>query len=253
MSIITKVQILNDIKDYCLNPKIIIDSEDIPIENLSQIPSSWLNLLSLEKINFAKLRELWHPVIDKFEIVIEDLESRLQGLVILLEDNQPPSLLYVFLNEQELYYHRGFPPIEEQEISHKIKPFWLQLPKYIKKLYTIHNGWVSMFDLSMGHKPIDNLSILSWSEWNLESEVIKNLPFNYKKTIIIFSNGGSGYIGFELPKPEEIAEPRPLIFWSNKPTQPDLNINFWTIFNSWITIDLQEKDYNQEWMEEMDE
>jgi hypothetical protein len=82
------------------------------------------------------------------------------------------------------------------------------------------------------------------------TKVIKNLPINYQNTMIIFSNGGSGYIGFELSHQKNKTEPRSLIFLSNKPTKPDLDINFWTIFNTWIIIDLQEKDYNQEWMEE---
>ncbi|HLP88951.1 MAG TPA: SMI1/KNR4 family protein [Nostocaceae cyanobacterium] len=248
MSQLTQADILNDLEGYCYNPKLIIDHQDIPPEVISQIPPSWLSLLSLGTVEFTKLRELWQPVIHRVEMIIENLESRLQGLAILIEDNQPPSLLYIFLNDEELYYHRGFPPLTEKEITETVKPFWSKLPEDFKKLYTIHNGWTSMFDMSMGHKPIDKISLLSSTEWSLEAKVIENLPINYTKTIIVFTNGGSGYIGFELPELDR--EPRPLIFWSDKPTQPDLDIKFWTIFNTWISIDLQSKDYNQSWMEE---
>ncbi|MTJ10907.1 MULTISPECIES: SMI1/KNR4 family protein [unclassified Anabaena] len=250
MSQITKSNILNYLENYCYNPQLITDIQDIPQDVLSKISQSWLGLLSLEEVDFTKLRELWQPILHRVEVIIEDLESRLQGLAILIEDNKPPSLLYVFLNDEELYYHRGFPPLQEQEIMEGIKPFWSKLPEDLKKLYTINNGWLSLFDLSMGHKPVDKISVLSSTEWNLEPEVIRNLPLNYTKTIILFANGGSGYIGFELSEDNEMKKPRPLIFWSNKPTEPDLDIKFWTIFNTWISIDLQSKDYNQTWLEE---
>lgn len=247
---ITKHIILNDLDNYCDNPRLITHIQDIPQDVLSQIPEAWLDILALAEIDITKLRELWQPVLPKVEMIMEDLESRLQGLSILMEDNKPPSLLYIFLNEEELYYHRGFPPLQDQEVPESIKPFWSRLPEDVKQLYTIHNGWVSLFDFSMGYKPIDKISVLSSTEWNLEPEVIKNLPIDYTKTIILFTNGGSGYIGFELPEDNEIKETTPLIFWSNKPTEPELNIKFWTIFNTWISIDLQSKDYNQTWLEE---
>jgi hypothetical protein len=249
MSQISESSIFKDIENYCYNPQLITDIQDIPQDVLSQIPQSWLGLLSLEEVDFTKLRELWQPILYRVEVIIEDLESRLQGLAILIEDDKPPSLLYIFLNDEELYYHRGFPPLQEQEITEGIKPFWSKLPEDLKKMYTIHNGWVSLFDLSMGYKPVDKISVLSSTKWNLEPEVIRNLPIDYTKTIILFANGGSGYIGFELPEDHEMKEPRPLIFWSNKPTEPNLDIKFWTIFNTWISIDLQSKDYNQTWLE----
>jgi len=65
-------------------------------EVASQIPKEWLSLLSLGEIDFDKLQALWHPVGNNISIIMEELERTLQGLVILIEDNQHPSLFYTF-------------------------------------------------------------------------------------------------------------------------------------------------------------
>ena len=251
MTKMTKLDILNDLNNYCSNPQIIINSQDIQNlspEILAQIPKLWLDILSLGKVDFDRLRELWQPVINKFGVVFEELKKRLQGLVILLEDNQLPSLLYIFFNGEELFCHRGFFPIKIQEIPEKIKPFWLALPEDVRKLWNIHNGWVCLFSLSNGHMPIHMLHLLSQDWWGIEVEVIENLPFDNENTVIVFNYGGSGCIGFEISHQENKIESRPLVIWWNNATNPDLDDNdFWNIYNDRLITNLENYDYNKDW------
>jgi hypothetical protein len=245
MKQITKSSILKEIEDYCSNPQLITSISDVPQDIsqdvLSQIPQSWLDLLSLDDVDFTKLRELWQPIVHRGESIINNLEFKLQGLVILIEDNRPPSLLYIFLNEEELFFHRGFPPLKETEIPEKIQSFWPMLPEDFKTLYSIHNGWTSFFSGAMGHKPIDEIELLSSEEWMLEPDVIKNLPIDHTKTILVFRSGGPGYLAFECIEPE----PKSMIFWSNNPTKPEFFKSFWTNFNLWLLIDMESKDFNK--------
>ena len=62
MKQITKSSILKEIEDYCSNPQLITSisyvPQDISQDVLSQIPQSWLDLLSLDDVDFTKLREI---------------------------------------------------------------------------------------------------------------------------------------------------------------------------------------------------
>ena len=241
MTELSKANILHTLRNL-KNPQVMLSATEVNQEVASQIPKEWLSLLSLGEIDFDKLQELWHPVGDNISTVMEELERTIQGLAILIEDNQQPSLLYIFLGNEKLYYHRGFPPLKDDDIPREIANIWGNLPLDFRDLYTIHNGWVSLHSKSMGHLPADKLSLLCWEEWSLEAEVIESTPINPEKTVIVFTNGGSGYLGFELSDLKGASEAKPLIWWSNKPSQPELNIEFWSVFNTWISMDFADMD-----------
>jgi hypothetical protein len=95
----------------------------------------------------------------------DELARTLYGLVLLTEDDQPPSLLYVFLSEGDLDYYRGFLPVQEHEIPSHISSFWYRLPADFRQLYAIHDGWALLHLMSSGHVPIHKLSLLSFEEF----------------------------------------------------------------------------------------
>lgn len=242
MSELSRENILHSLRNL-REAQIMLSVEEVDLDIKKQIPAAWLDLISLDGIRFADLQRLWQPVVPKLTRVFDELARTIRGLAILLEEGKPPSLLYIFSKKEKLYYHRGFPPLEEGAIPAHLQPVWSKLPQDFRELYTIHNGWFALHSKSMGHLSIDKLSLLSSEdEWDLESEIINNMPIDPERTIIVFSNGGSGYIGFELPESEKTSEAKPLIWWSDKPTEPELSIKFWPVFDAWTAINFEEMD-----------
>jgi hypothetical protein len=219
------------------NPQIVASADEVSRELVSQIPGLWLDLVSLDQVSISALRELWKPVRDRIPETMEEMEATIRGLAILIEDAAPPSLLYIFLDKQEkLGFHRGFPPIENNQIPPKILPVWSKLPSDFLELYTVHNGWYYMHAHSRGHLPVSEWSFLSWEEWLLEDELVKRMPIRPEQTVVVYAQGGAGYLGFELPVSTKVGEATPLMLWSYDLANPRIGIEFWDVFDELTSV-----------------
>ncbi len=219
------------------NPDIILSPDDVSQSIRQTIPDSWLNLLSLGNVNFSEVYQLWHPVADKMPNLMVELERTLQGIAILTQEDKPPALLYIFVGQnKEFYFYQGFPPLKDSDIPPNIAMFWYQLPPDFRSLYTIHNGWIDTFD-SMGHLPIDKLLFFSKNNWYPDE--LDSLPFNPEKTVFVCQTGGSGYLGFELPKYQDTRDALPLIWWTSTPSCNQKGIEVFPILDELISAQFE--------------
>jgi hypothetical protein len=82
----------------------------------------------------------------------------------------------------------------------------------------------------------------NFEEWGLEPRVVQHMPVHPQRVAIVFRSGGRGYIGFEIAESGEPDAARPLVFWSNKPSEPEFGQKFWPVFDAWVTIGLEQMD-----------
>ncbi len=233
---------------YCLrnlkNPRVIATADEARGVSGFPVPETWADLISLDGVSIPALRRLWQPVRDKLPQTMEALEERLQGMAILTVDDQPPSLLYIFLEgDGKLCIYQGFPPLETGKIPPALSPILPSLPRDLWDLYAIHDGWYLALSHSSGHLPVREWSLLSWDEWRLEKKLVERMPIRPDRTLVVYNQGGGGYLGFALPKPGETGGTRPLSFWSNRLTEPRVGIDFWKAFDEWTVAGFEERPF----------
>jgi len=163
-----------------------------PIKRLSKgLPGTWRNILGADDPVKTVLEELWFPWRDLLPETIAQLEEKLQYIGLLQTNQVPFSLVYVFEDEEEPIYSRGYPcqPIERDEAE--------KLPNHFLDLYKIHNGWTDIPG-PMGWLPSEywfDLGVLYEEEY---SEIIPDVRL--KDFLVICNSGGSGFLGFDLSK-----------------------------------------------------
>ena len=239
MAKLTNDKVLKALQEYCENPRLVFSKQDARPESLNRIPESWWPLLSLDNVDTARLAELWQPLVKKLPMTFEEVAARLHGLAVLEEAEAPPSLLYIFTYENgQPTFNRGLPPLEEREIPDKFQDVWPRLPKAFREAYGVHNGWFLLSALSGGYWPVEEWMWLNVKEWGLDEDTLKALPFDPGRTVFVHTNGGSGYLGFELPPGK--GEVKPVRWWTDAPEDSRVGISFWDELDSSTAIGLEE-------------
>jgi hypothetical protein len=218
------------------NPKVFITPDELSDEIKVQIPNKWSELINLGNVDLSRLREYWKSVYELIPVTMEEMEATIQGLVLLTEDGQPPSLLYVFINDEDgLDFYRGFPPMNLSQQDTRTVEIMEVLPGEFRKLYEIHNGWYFLYPMSRGHLPTEKWSFLKDDEWGLESEALKKIPIDPDRTLIVYAHGGGGYLGIELPAGREQGKAMAVEIWSRDIVNPTINLDFWMAYDEWTS------------------
>ena len=98
----------------------------------------------------------------------------------------------------------------------------------------LHNGWTEVASNALGPIPIEQCYTLSEGEWELDEDIdISKL--NLDKFLVVFNNGGSGYLCADLQHPEDNC----LIWWNDD--SPLKQSSFWGVMDSWIEIGFEEE------------
>jgi hypothetical protein len=231
------------------NPQLCVTPAETGPGLAEQIPEAWWALASLEQVDLDVLRGLWEPVARVIPQTVQELEATLQGAVVLLEEGQRPSLLYVFSDvEGTLIFYRGFLPLQQEALSARWRPIWEQLPPTLRDLYAVHDGWYLIPSHSGGHLPVAGWSLLSDDEWRLEKGLVDRMPIVPERTVVIYAQGGGGYLGLQLPGSGEKHPVTPLELWSHDLANPQVGIDFWTAFDEWTSAVLVEMALRDEGM-----
>lgn len=228
------------------NARLFFSREELETDIQDRIPELWIPILGFptDEAEFAAIQSLWSPVIERLPKTMDQLARVTRGVVLLVDEHNTPSLLYAYANKKgQPRFHQGCLPLTEKSIPLDLAILWSRLPDEFRRLYAIHDGWNVLNRRDMGHLFVQDVNLLSWEEWDLEPEVIATTPVSVERTMIVFESGGSGYMGFEIAE-KEGDEARSLVWWSNKPKNPDLKIHFWPVFDTWISIHFEEMAYS---------
>lgn len=231
------------------SPRLCVTPADAGEERAEQAPEAWWELASLEQVDLDALRGLWEPVARVIPQTVGELEATLQRAVVLLEEGQRPSLLYLFSDvEGTLVLYRGYPPLQHAALPARWRPLWEQLPPTLHDLYAVHDGWYLIPSHSGGHLPVAGWSLLSDDEWRLEKRLVERMPIAPERTVVVYSQGGGGYLGLQLPRSGEAGPVTPLELWSRDLANPQVGIDFWTAFDEWTSAVLVEMALRDEGM-----
>lgn len=218
------------------NPRLYVTPDDAGKALARQVPEDWWALASLEAVPLEALRRLWQPVATSLPETMAELEATLQGVAVLAEADTPPSLLYVFEDRAGApIFYQGFAPLRHAAIPARWRPAWDQLPQRLRALYAVHDGWYLIFSHSGGHLPIAQWSLLSGETWRLEQQLLDRMPIDPARTLVVYAQGGGGYLGFQLPPPGAEGLATPLELWSRDLAHPRVGIDFQARFDAWTS------------------
>ncbi|HEY9600749.1 MAG TPA: SMI1/KNR4 family protein, partial [Allocoleopsis sp.] len=174
------------------------------------------------------------------------LESNVLGTAILLDNAINPSLLYGFTVAGEFRFYWGQPPLEHSLPSVPgIERLWPCLPWALRNFYTsVHNGW-TCFHVpmnSMGPLPLQNCFFLSEERLDITDAMATALPFNPSEVLAVFSNGMGDYLCLDTNSLSPNNTAKGVIWWHEKPMQPWVDLDFWTVMGEWMSIYLETAD-----------
>lgn len=163
-----------------------------PLKNLPKdLPEAWKEILLSDDPVHQVLERLWLPWIDLLPETLAGLQDKLRAIGLLQTEDYPYSLIYVYEEDGDPVFSRGYPcrPIDRDEAKY--------LPDDFLDLYKIHNGWTDLNGY-MGPLPSED-----WFDLHdiYDGEYSDILPgVRLKDFLVIFDSGGSGYLGYDLSK-----------------------------------------------------
>ncbi len=204
------------------------------------VPETWVEMLRSQETGKKTWAEPWEPYRELLPCVLDFLEHKVHGVCVLLEQGQPPSLLYFFSSEGEDYYYEGGPPLGET-VTDDPRRVWARLPPKLQAFYrNVHNGWTTIS--FMGPLPVEDIEFLSDYDWGDDEteELNAQLPFRLENAAMVFNNGGgdSLCLDLSLDAPEDHA----FAWWHEETLEPMLDINFWDLMDGWICGQLEDVD-----------
>ncbi len=222
--------LLSYLKDYVTDPK-ILSLDQLSQDEKNTLPSSWIDILSCEnneRIN--KALNYWVKFEVEFEQVVEYLRDNIVS-INLIHHGFGYCLLYgvTSADKKRVLYYEGRNP-KSKSINPVVDSVWKYLPDKFKAFYDdFHNGWYYLASGSMGLSPVEDFFFLDEEDWGILDEIGKS-PVDLESTLAVFTNGMGGYVCFEITNNSLFS----LIWWSKKP--PKLDINFWSIIDSWTVM-----------------
>lgn len=220
-------QLIAYLRKYIKNPE--IPSLDEIDSDLAALPKSWLHILSAngqDRIN--RVIDTWKNFGPHLSEITSKLESNLVSVQLLKSDGEY-SLLYEINGVNGPIYYEAKNPMNKT-FTKSVAELWESLPQQIKDFYEWQNGWFYLASHSLGPSPSEEIFLLSDEDWVIFDEIEKP-AVDLSKSIVLFTNGASGYVCIDLSKdPEHSA----LIWWSNK--EPTLDLQFWDVVDTWTAI-----------------
>lgn len=155
------------------------------------VPGNWKKLLQSEDPVAQVLQDLWLPVRDLLPQTVAGLQAKLRAIGLLQTKDYPYSLIYVFEEDGDPSFHRGYPcrPLKRDEAKH--------LPADFLALYKVHNGWTDLHGC-MGLLPSED-----WFDLNdiYDGEYAEEIPgVRLRDFFVISDSAGAGYFGFDMSK-----------------------------------------------------
>lgn len=218
------------------NPRLVLRPEETPTPE--RIPAGWWPLLSLHGVDLAGLAQLWGPLPEVLPEMWRQLTRTLRGLVVLLEDGHPPTLLYLYSGGERLFHHRGQPPIVRGHVPARLSEMWPNWPPAARSLYEVHNGWTALFSQSMGHLPVGKIET-AYDLVGAEVEDPRALPLDLTHTTLVYSNGAGSYLCLETPADDDA---RAFVWTAGRPAEVGLQAPFTAIYDAWTAIHFEEMD-----------
>jgi hypothetical protein len=194
-------------------PLLILSQDKLPARAVD-IPASWSRILAQPDAHKLVLSELWEPVKTLLPATMDALQKNLSGVALLLTNERPPSLLYLFGLDADFYAHRGFAPLE------KLPDFGARLSADLLPFYQVHDGWVDFFSEDFGLVPA-----AQWRRTGAEENGTGGF-------LSIFSNG-SAALGFDLEEGDAYA------LWPDD-DEVEAVPDFWVALDEWLAEQLDE-------------
>ncbi|MGI4788188.1 MAG: hypothetical protein ACRYFS_04990 [Janthinobacterium lividum] len=223
---------------------VLVTSAD-EVQDEMHVPEAWIEMLRRQSAGTKSWVEPWKPFQDLLPEVYDFLQHKVRGVCLLLKDQQPPCLLYVYSRGEKNYFFRGWPPLGDQMPQGKEKIWACLLPGLQQFYRELHNGWTHLSSNSMGPLPVNDIGYLSDQDWELEPDEEARLPFRLSDVLTVFANGGGDLLGLDLTHGVSASESHALAWWHEEPLAPDLNMNFWGLMGGWIGGQLEHVDIAQ--------
>lgn len=240
MSLPTKEKMLIKIRGFVPSSVLLTSADEIQTD--MAVPDAWVEMLRQQDAGTQSWLAPWQAYQKLLPGVYEFLHQKVRGICVLLEDQKPPSLLYVYSRGENDYFYRGYPALDRASLEDR-RDVWRKLPPHLQNFYSqLHNGWVFLVDDSLGPLPVQDIKFLSDYEWDAEPEDLEKLPFQLDQVIMVFSNGGGDYLALDLSHGAEAAEDYALSWWHEEPLEPHLNFNFWELMDAWICGQVEDID-----------
>ncbi|HEY8460330.1 MAG TPA: hypothetical protein VIM99_08125 [Blastocatellia bacterium] len=172
------------------------------------VPPAWSRILTQPDAHKLVLSELWAPAQSFLPATVAALKKNLRGVALLLTSSRPPSLLYLFGREGDLYAHRGYAP------AAALPDPGVALSADLLPFYQLHNGWVDFYSGDFGPYPISE-----WRRYGFDENGAGGF-------LNVFGNGGNA-LGFDLTDGESYA------LWTND-GEIEAVPDFWAELDGWI-------------------
>jgi hypothetical protein len=192
-----------------------------PVERLSRhCPVAWHGILTSEAAQTrAALGTIWGTMAAKIPKTLAAWKKILQGVAFVTTDQRPPSLLYFYRRDGEVYAYRGYAPVKLSRREASL------LPPTISEFYQVHNGLVDVFSWAMGPLPEP--------DWHYLSDDPSTPAGSF---LVLFNNGGGASAGFDLSEEPALS----YIVWPDDP--PNLAPDFWGAIDDWMATGLEGAD-----------
>ncbi len=222
---------------------LLISPDDIQTD--MAVPDAWVEMLRQQNVGAKSWLAPWKPYQHLLPGTYDFLQQKVRGVCVLLKDQQPPSLLYVYSQKEKNYFYRGWCPLGNQVPEGKEEDWSCLLPGLQQFYRELHDGWTQLSSNSMGPLPVKDIKYLSDWDWELEPDEEARLPFRLSNVITVFGNGGGDILGLDLTHGVSASEDRALAWWHEEPLAPMLNKNFWGLMDGWIGGQVEDVDLAQ--------
>lgn len=112
------------------------------------VPSEWRRVLGQDNPGEAVADLLWKGLEGSLPKTVSILRRKLCSTAILLTQRRPPSLLYLFTEDEEPYVYRGFVP------AGALPQAVAAIPVDLSAFYRLHDGWYSLDSQDGGLWPV---------------------------------------------------------------------------------------------------
>jgi hypothetical protein len=192
-----------------------------------KIRSEWQNF-GLTSSTAPPFPLAWQTFSDELPWVTSLLDKCLLGTAIL--SGPSVELLYIFHDNDGLYYYIGGEPLERAD---KPLTFGGRIADFY---YSVHNGFTFYPAQSMGPQKIEHCVFVS--------DLIDEQDTDFAaKWLALFSNGGGDYLAIDV---SNSASDKGLIWWHEQPLEPESGLDFFEVMDTWISIFLEDTQQRDE-------
>jgi hypothetical protein len=219
--------------DYLRGARVVLRADEITDDLREKIPAEWVALFHTADIP-SQVGKLWEPVADRLPLFTMHIRRAIQGVALLMADNVPLCLLYLFVEDDELYVYQGFLPLD---IGSPDVEIFGKIPRDVQMLYAVHDGWVFALDQKMGHLPHDRWYYLS-RYWGHDGELINQVPVDMCNTLVVAKHANGDALCFEAKDDHFVA----VKWWWDDPGEPEFDVDFWYEYDEWMEAELEDCD-----------